>query len=76
MAVPPSAAPSPRARSTLSPKVGAASLGSAISIILGILLTHLVTSLSKTELATITGAAATILSFALGYLISDPHRVD
>ncbi len=71
----PAAAQPSSASNTLSPKVGAAALGSAISIIAGILLAHLVKSLSETEIATLTGAIATVLSFALGYLINDPRRV-
>ncbi|MGH2731947.1 MAG: hypothetical protein ACRDJG_03220 [Actinomycetota bacterium] len=62
------------ASTTLSPKVGAAALGSAISIIVGIAMPRFFGGLSTGEVASLTGATATILSFVFGYLISDPLR--
>jgi hypothetical protein len=60
----------------VSPKVAAGGLGSAIATLIWLVLVKTVAknTFSADELAVLTGATATVLSVALGYLVRDPMR--
>ncbi|MDQ1426624.1 MAG: hypothetical protein QOK39_100 [Acidimicrobiaceae bacterium] len=58
----------------MSPKVTAGAAASALSIGLGIIVAHVFRGLQVGDIATLTGSLAIVLSFAAGYLVSDPAR--
>ena len=62
----------------VSPKVSAAALGGAVATIFWAIAaaTFWKNTFSDATLAALTGATATLLSYALGYLKNDPLRTD
>lgn len=63
----------------ISPKVTAAALGAALASILWTLLHALgpqaLSDLSPEAMTAVTSGTATVLAFALGYIVADPARV-
>ena len=66
-----------RSRLAVSPKVTAAGLGGALATLMWVPIGHFIAGVfSQVEIASMSGATATVLATAVGYVVHDPARIE